>query len=92
MISTYGATLIDLFIIYIKQLVVIICFLRGVGGRDFSALYCTIIVLNGRKTIILSAFMRCFMAREQGNKAGLIRQVRLILVTKYNYLIVFDAF
>jgi len=71
---------------------VIICFLRGVERRDFSALYCTIIVLNGRKTIILSAFMRCFMAREQGNKAGLIRRVILILLTKYNYIIVFYEF
>ncbi|UDJ83149.1 hypothetical protein [Kosakonia oryzae] len=84
--------MIDLFIIYVKQQLVIYCFPGGAEGRDFSVLYCTIIVLNGRKMIILSALMRCFMAREQGDKAEVIRQVRLILLTKYYYIIVFNGF
>jgi len=67
-------------------------FLHGAEGKDFSALFCTIIVLNGRKVIILSASMRCFMARDQGNKAGLIRPVILILLTKYYYIIVLYDF
>jgi hypothetical protein len=71
---------------------VIYRFSSGAEIKDFSALHCTIIVLNGRKTIILSALMRCFMAREQGDKARGIRQVRLILLTKYYYLIVLNDF
>jgi len=66
MISTYGAVLIYLFIFHVKQLVVVNGLLCCAEGKDFSALCCAVIVPDGRKMIVLSAFVCRFVASGQG--------------------------
>jgi len=62
MISTYGATLIELFILHTKQCVVIDTFFPGTEEKGFDALSCTLIVPGGAEMLVFSACLRCFKA------------------------------